>query len=71
MATITASKFRSMVPNAEKILEAYLSSHPDLRNEWERDRKLRNDPRITWIGRFREKLVLMSFLNCGMSYAAK
>ncbi len=47
-----AWKFRSMVPNAEQVLERYLAEHPDLRSQWEQDHKLRYDPRITRIGHF-------------------
>ncbi len=45
-------KFRSMVPDAEAVLQDLLASDPKLRLEWRRDHKLRNDPRITRIGRF-------------------
>jgi len=41
-----AWKFRSMVINADQALEKYLEAHPELREEWEKDHKLRNDPRI-------------------------
>lgn len=47
-----AWKFRSMVKNADRTLESYLDTHPELRESWERDQKLRNDPRITRVGRF-------------------
>lgn len=47
-----AWKFRSMVIHADKILEEYLDCNPELRESWERDQKLRNDPRITRVGRF-------------------
>jgi Undecaprenyl-phosphate galactose phosphotransferase WbaP len=47
-----AWKFRSMVPNAEQVLERHLAEHPDLRSQWEQDHKLRYDPRITRIGHF-------------------
>jgi Undecaprenyl-phosphate galactose phosphotransferase WbaP len=50
-----AWKFRTMIDNAEAELEQYLSAHPDLRAEWERDHKLRNDPRVTWIGKWMRK----------------
>lgn len=46
-----AWKFRSMVINADSILAGHLAQHPEQRAEWERDRKLKNDPRITWFGR--------------------
>jgi lipopolysaccharide/colanic/teichoic acid biosynthesis glycosyltransferase len=45
-------KLRSMVPDAEKLLDDYLAANPDARAEWHRDQKLRDDPRITGIGRF-------------------
>jgi lipopolysaccharide/colanic/teichoic acid biosynthesis glycosyltransferase len=32
-------------------LKTYLEVHPELREEWERDHKLKDDPRVTWIGR--------------------
>lgn len=46
-----AWKFRSMVHNADATLEAYLKAHPELRQEWERTQKLKNDPRMTRFGR--------------------
>jgi undecaprenyl-phosphate galactose phosphotransferase len=45
-------KFRTMVPNADKVLDDHLEAHPDLREEWEKHHKLRKDPRITRIGRW-------------------
>lgn len=45
-------KFRSMVPDAEAVLHQLLEQHPELRAEWVRDHKLRDDPRITRVGRF-------------------
>jgi Undecaprenyl-phosphate galactose phosphotransferase WbaP len=53
-----AWKFRSMVHNADKALEQYLAEHPELQAEWQRDHKLKNDPRITEIGRFLRKTSL-------------
>lgn len=44
-------KLRSMVPNAEAVLETYLESDPAARAEWDLTQKLKNDPRITMIGR--------------------
>lgn len=46
----TAWKFRSMVRDADALLNGYLERHPELRAEWERDHKLKDDPRVTWIG---------------------
>ena len=45
-------KFRTMVPNADQVLRELLEAHPELKREWVRDHKLRNDPRVTPIGRF-------------------
>jgi len=47
-----AWKFRSMAADASQVLEQYLASNPALREEWRRSHKLRNDPRVTRIGRF-------------------
>lgn len=44
-------KLRSMVPNADQQLEAYLSANPAARAEWDERQKLENDPRITRLGR--------------------
>jgi Undecaprenyl-phosphate galactose phosphotransferase WbaP len=46
----TAWKFRSMVANANQVLEQHLASDPGLREEWRRSHKLRSDPRITRLG---------------------
>jgi exopolysaccharide production protein ExoY len=45
-------KFRTMVPNAEQVLRDLLHQDTELQLEWRRDQKLRNDPRVTTIGRF-------------------
>ncbi|MBY8829730.1 sugar transferase [Hephaestia mangrovi] len=45
-------KFRTMQKDAEARLEHLLASSPAHREEWERDHKLRRDPRITVVGRF-------------------
>ena len=44
-------KFRTMIMDAENCLSEYLGHHPNEREEWERERKLAKDPRITSIGR--------------------
>lgn len=50
-AFFTAWKFRTMLQNGEAVLERYLEENPEARAEWERDRKLRNDPRVNAVGR--------------------
>mgnify|MGYP005849597981 CR=1 FL=1 len=45
-------KFRTMVPGAQAELEHLLASDPELAREWEQNHKLKDDPRITPIGRF-------------------
>ena len=51
-------KFRTMHPHAEQVLEEYLRTNPYLRAEWERNQKLRDDPRVTRVGRFLRKTSL-------------
>lgn len=48
-------KLRSMVPDAERVLEEHFSRFPAARSEWETMQKLANDPRITTLGRFLRK----------------
>lgn len=47
-----AYKFRSMVIDAEELLELHLALDDDARAEYEAFHKLRNDPRVTGVGRF-------------------
>ncbi|WP_296708116.1 sugar transferase [Tistrella sp.] len=51
-------KFRSMVPNADKLLKDLLARDAEARAEWEQFEKLRKDPRITGIGRILRKTSL-------------
>jgi len=44
-------KFRTMVGNAEEVLEKALQNDASYRTEWEQSCKLRNDPRVTQIGK--------------------
>lgn len=52
------AKFRTMVPNAEKVLEKALKNNPALKKEWEAHFKLKKDPRITKVGSFLRKTSL-------------
>lgn len=45
-------KFRTMVTNADEVLREMIANSPELKQEFEGNFKLKNDPRITWIGRF-------------------
>ena len=43
-------KFRTMVPDADKVLEKLLSENEDLAKEYKKNKKLKKDPRITKMG---------------------
>jgi len=45
-------KFRSMVMNADEELRKLLETDSAAREEWEKNQKLKNDPRITKFGKF-------------------
>jgi len=51
-------KIRTMVPKAEKRLAAYLAANPAAKREWDETQKLKDDPRITAIGRLLRKTSL-------------
>jgi len=51
-------KFRTMRPDADVLLEKLLQSDPAIKEEWEKEFKLKNDPRITKIGNFLRKTSL-------------
>lgn len=51
-------KFRTMVQDADKLLKRYLEEHPELKEEWEKDHKLRHEPRLTRLGRILRVLSL-------------
>ncbi|MGX0902392.1 exopolysaccharide production protein ExoY [Roseovarius sp. MBR-79] len=48
-------KLRSMVADADARLGAYLDANPERRREWDENQKLRDDPRITRVGRIIRK----------------
>lgn len=48
--TFVCWKFRTMVTNGDEVLARVLAADPAARAEWNRDFKLRSDPRITRIG---------------------
>ena len=57
-ARFTAWKLRTMVPDAEAVLQRALDADPALKAEWETFFKLEHDPRITRVGAFLRKTSL-------------
>lgn len=51
-------KFRSMVTNSKEVLDELLNSSPEAKSEWDATFKLKDDPRITGIGKFLRKTSL-------------
>ena len=47
----TMWKLRSMVKDADKVLESWRTSNPELAAEYDANFKLKNDPRVTPLGR--------------------
>ena len=45
-------KFRTMVMNSSEVLKELLKTDIEAKKEWERSFKLKNDPRVTKIGKF-------------------
>lgn len=56
--TFNCLKFRSLIVNSKEVLDELLRTDPQARAEWEKDFKLKNDPRITKIGAFIRKTSL-------------
>ena len=54
-------KFRTMYADADERLARLLDENPKLQKEWQQTRKLKDDPRITPIGRFLRKTSLDEF----------
>ena len=44
-----------MVPNGEEILKIILIEDPEIMNEYRKNYKIKNDPRITKVGKFLRK----------------
>lgn len=58
---INIYKIRSMVPHAEDVLEELMKNNPEIREEYLTNKKLKNDPRITKVGKFIRKTSLDEF----------
>lgn len=54
-------KYRSMIIGADEILKEYLAENEEARIEFEKNQKLKNDPRITKLGKFLRKTSLDEF----------
>lgn len=54
-------KFRTMIKNAEEVLEELLENNSEIRKEYMLHKKIENDPRITKIGGFLRKTSLDEF----------
>ena len=48
-------KFRTMVVDASDRLAAYLAENPQAAQAWHETQKLKNDPRVTWLGHILRK----------------
>ncbi len=59
--TFNCLKFRTMRKGADRELESLLLESEELRQEWEQNYKLKNDPRVTPIGRFLRRTSLDEF----------
>lgn len=58
---IVIYKFRSMIPNAEQVLEELMAKDENIKNEYLTNKKLVNDPRITKVGKLIRKTSLDEF----------
>ena len=56
-----AYKFRSMAADSDERLKKILDSNPEIKREWEENHKLKNDPRITKIGKFLRRTSIDEF----------
>ena len=59
--TFKMYKYRTMCENADDKLEKYLLNNKEIREEYEKYKKLKNDPRITKVGKILRKTSLDEF----------
>lgn len=63
-------KFRSMQADADAVLGRYLAQHPERLTEWQETHKLKDDPRITRVGRWLRRSSLDEIPSFGTSSRA-
>ena len=51
-------KFRTMYIDGSQLFSDYLSNHPQIEKEWENTHKLKDDPRVTRVGKFLRRFSL-------------
>lgn len=51
-------KFRTMLPDAERLIDRVLNADPEAKSDWSAVQKLHSDPRITPVGRFLRRYCL-------------
>lgn len=51
-------KFRTMHIDADKMIEKILKENKDIEREWKEKRKIKNDPRITNVGKILRKFAI-------------
>jgi exopolysaccharide production protein ExoY len=56
--TFRCLKFRTMITDGDRVLQAYLHANPKALEEWRATRKLQDDPRVTVVGSILRKLSL-------------
>lgn len=56
--TFKCLKFRTMAVNGDELLRKHLRENPEASEEWRQTRKLKDDPRVTAVGRVLRKLSL-------------
>ena len=59
--TFKMYKYRSMIINADEVLEDYLQENEDARKEYSINKKLKDDPRVTKVGKFIRKTSIDEF----------
>jgi Undecaprenyl-phosphate galactose phosphotransferase WbaP len=55
---ISVWKFRTMVVDADRVLDQFLKQNPLARDEWANTQKIKDDPRVTRVGRLLRKYSL-------------